>query len=93
MKTSDVANCLRRFKKKYRFRTNEKELLKKIKDCEVHSISYTVDGGFDTGTGEYHPEERETCYKVRIKYKSSPRGEEKLLFLIGIHNPQGQVSF
>lgn len=93
MKASDVANCLKRFKKKYRFRTSEKELLGKIKDCEVHSISYTVDGGFDLDTGEFHPEERDTCYKVRIRYKSFPSGEVKMLCLIGVKNYQKNISY
>ena len=82
MRSRDVVNCLRRLKKKYKFHSKELKLLKAIEDCDINSIAYTVDGGFDKNTGEFHSEERPACFKVRIKYRSLDRKKEERLYLM-----------
>lgn len=86
MKSRDVVGCLKRLKKKYKFHANELKLLKAIEDCDINSIAYTVDGGFDKKTGEFHSEERPACFKVRIKYKSLDQDEEQSVYLMKIAN-------
>lgn len=93
MRSQDVVDCLKRLKKKYQFRSNELKLLKEIEDCVINSVAYTVDGGFDEQTGEFHPEERPTCYKIRIKYKNTSQDPEKLMFLMDANDFKGNKNF
>lgn len=88
MRAQDVANCLKQLKETYQFGEGELKLLKEIEDCVINSVAYTVDGGFDLHTGEFHPEERTVCYKVRIKYKSSPQVPEKFMLLMAVNDCQ-----
>lgn len=56
-------------KTKYDFSVKELKILESIKKHTINSIAFTTEGGFDLDTGEFHPEERQVNYKIRISYE------------------------
>lgn len=68
-------------KEKFKLSGEELVLLDKIKASDIHSISFTTEGGFDVESGEFYPEERKNYYKIQIKYEEEHSTELKLIYL------------
>jgi len=91
MKAKDsihVVRCLNRLKEKYKLSTKELKQLKDLEECEVSSISFTENGGFDRRNGEFYSEDRECNYKIRIKYREKDTDPEKILVLMPVYEVQ-----
>ncbi|CAL66647.1 hypothetical protein [Christiangramia forsetii] len=91
MKAKDsihVARCLNRLKEKYKLNATEVKQLKDLEECEVTSIAFTENGGFDRRNGEFYPEDRECNYKIRIKYREKDTDPEKILVLMPVYELQ-----
>ncbi|WP_300441202.1 hypothetical protein [Christiangramia sp.] len=94
MKSQDslhVVKCLNRLKERYELSQQELLELKRIKNCIITSIAFTENGGFDRENGEFHEEEREFSYKIRIKYRVDDLDEEKILVMVPIQEIPDQL--
>lgn len=69
-------------KKKFELTSEELEILDKIKASDIHSISFTTDGGFDIESGEFYPVGRKNCYKIKIKYEEGHSTKLKFVYLM-----------
>ena len=71
-------NTLDYIMEKFNFSDEEYEKLIRIRKSNIQSISFTTNGGFDPESKEFHPDERDTCYKIRIVYFNN---HDKLSYL------------
>ncbi len=82
---STLASAVQRLKASFTLREKDIAPLDTLANLEVTSLAYTIDGGFDPITGNYHCGTWDLNYKIRVKYydgKSIP--PEKMLVLIPI---------
>ncbi len=83
---TSLLECLKRLQRNYLWSKNDIKKIKSIEDYTITSIAYTADGGFDRTNGDFHKEERDVSYKIRIKYKIAGSGKEKVLILMAVQD-------
>lgn len=77
----NAKTCLRRLKERFYFSYDEIRHLNSIEKFTIISVAFTENGGFDRDTGEFHEEDTELNFKIRIKYFLKDLEIEKIMVL------------